>query len=212
METKNKTTRAFNNESLLSIKPMVQMGMLSAVAAILMMFELPLPFAPDFYKIDFSEVSVLIGSFVLGPVAGVVIEALKVLLHAVFKGSMTMGIGDLANFLIGISFVLPASLIYRYRKTRKTAVIGMIGGTLFMTIVGCVLNAYVLLPLYAKMFQLPMDTLIAMGSAVNPSIHGMGGFIMMAVAPFNLLKGVLVSLVTFLIYKKISRILKANIL
>jgi len=212
MTTNTQATEVINKKSLLTVRPMVQMGMLAAIATILMMFEIPLPFAPSFYKIDFSEIPVLIGSFALGPVAGVIIEALKVLLHVVFKGSTTMGIGDAANFLVGISFVLPASLIYRRHKTRKTAVIGMIVGTLFMTAAGCVMNAYVLLPLYAKMFHMPMDTLIAMGSAVNPAIHGLGGFVMLAVAPFNLLKGALVSIITFLIYKKISHLLKANTL
>lgn len=194
----------------INARTIAQIGMLGAVALVLMLFEIPLPFAPSFYKIDFSEVPVLIGSFAMGPVAGVLIELVKILLKLLTIGSTTAGVGDVANFLIGISFCLPAVFIYRKMHSKKGAIIGMAAGTIFMTLVGCFLNAYVLLPTYAKAFQMPIDALVAKGTAVNGHITSLFTFVAFAVAPFNLLKGVLVSLVVALIYKKISPILKQS--
>ena len=191
-------------------RTLVQIGMLSALAIILMQFEIPLPFAPAFYKIDFSEVPVLIGCFSMGPFAGVLIELIKVILNVAIKGTMTMGIGDAANFLIGCAFCVPAALIYQKKRTKSGAVTGMVVGTVIMTILGCVLNAYILLPVYAKAFEMPLDALVSMGTEVNGAITGLMTFVLFAVAPFNLLKGVLVSFIVFLIYKKISPIFKMN--
>lgn len=194
----------------INARTIAQIGMLGAVALVLMLFEIPLPFAPSFYKIDFSEVPVLIGSFAMGPVAGVLIELVKILLKLLTIGSTTAGVGDVANFLIGISFCLPAVFIYRKMHSKKGAIIGMATGTLFMTLVGCFLNAYVLLPTFATAFHMPIDDLVAMGTAVNGHITSLFTFVAFAVAPFNLLKGVLVSLVVALIYKKISPLLKQS--
>ena len=188
-------------------RTLVQVGMLSAIAIILMQFEIPLPFAPTFYKIDFSEVPVLIGCFSMGPFAGILIELIKVILNVVIKGTMTMGIGDVANFLIGCAFCVPAALIYQKKRTKNGAVAGMAAGTVSMTVIGCVLNAYILLPVYAKAFEMPLDALISMGTEVNGAITGLTTFVLLAVAPFNLLKGLLVSLVVFVVYKKIRQVL-----
>lgn len=188
-------------------RTLVQIGMLSALAIILMQFEIPLPFAPAFYKIDFSEVPVLIGCFSMGPFAGILIELIKVILNVAIKGTMTMGIGDAANFLIGCAFCVPAALIYQKKRTKSGAVTGMVLGTVIMTILGCVLNAYILLPVYAKAFEMPLDALVSMGTEVNGAITGLMTFVLFAVAPFNLLKGILVSLIVFFVYKKIRQVL-----
>ena len=197
-ETKNK----------MSVKMITQAGMLGAIAVVLMLFEIPLPFAPAFYEIDFSEVPVLVGAFAMGPLAGLLIEFVKILFNLLINGTTTAGVGEIANFLIGISFCLPASLIYRKMHSKKGAIVGLASGTLIMTAAGCFLNAYVLLPAYAKAFEMPIDALVGMGTAVNAKITDLFTFVVFAVAPFNLLKGVLVSLVVVLIYKKISPILK----
>ena len=189
-----------------NLRNLVQIGMLGAVSVVLMMFEIPLFFAPSFYKIALSEIPVLIGTFAMGPVAGMFIELIKVVLHMLFKGSSTAGVGDFANFLIGCAMIVPAGLIYKKKHNRTGAIVGMISGTLFMTILGCFLNAYVLLPAYAKAFQMPMDALVGMGTAVNSHITSVTTLVIFAIVPFNLLKGVLVSLIVFLIYKKISPI------
>lgn len=190
------------------VRKMVQISMLSGISLILMLFEIPLWFAPGFYEIDLSEVAVLIGAFAMGPAAGVLIEAVKILLNLLVNGTVTAGVGELANFLIGCSFVIPAAVIYKKKKSRKGALIGMAAGTAAMTVFGCLMNAYVLLPAYSAAFGMPMEALVGMGSALNRWITNLPTFVMWAVAPFNLLKGALVSGVTLLLYKKIRPILK----
>lgn len=200
-----------NTKSRIGVRTIVQVGMLAAIAAMLMlMFEIPLPFAPSFYEIDLSEVPVMIGTFTMGPVAGAIIELVKLLLKVILKGSDTMGVGELANFLIGCSLCVPAGIIYKKMRSRKGAVIGMAVGTIFMTVVGCFVNAFVLLPVYSKLFEMPIDALVGMGTAVNGWITNLSTFVVFAVAPFNLIKGVLVSLIVFLIYKRISPIFKIS--
>ena len=194
----------------LNTKMIAQIGMLAAIAVVLMLFEIPLPFAPSFYEIDFSEVPVLIGAFTMGPLAGVIIELVKIILNLCINGTVTAGVGEFANFVIGCALVLPAAIIYKRKKTKKGAMIGLVTGTLFMTFAGCFINAYIMLPTYAKAFGMPIDALVEMGSAVNASITDLFTFVMFAVVPFNLLKGVLVSIIVLLIYKKISPILKMN--
>ena len=199
-----------NAGSRSKVRTMAQVGMLSAIAVVLMLFEIPLPFAPAFSEIDFSDVPVLAGCFAMGPAAGVAIEFLKILLNFAINGTATAGVGEIANFLIGCSLVVPAALIYKFKKTRTGAIVGMAAGTVFMTAVGCLLNAFVLLPTYAVAFGMPIDGLVQMGTAVNSAIDSLTTFVLFAVAPFNLLKGVLVSLIVFLIYKKISPVFKMN--
>ncbi len=194
-------------------RTIAQVAMLGAVAGVLMNFEFPIPFlAPAFYQLDFSEIPVLVGSFAMGPVAGILVELVKILVHLVTKGTITAGVGDIANFLMGCAFVVPAGLIYRmhFIKSRKHAVMGMAAGTLLTTVLACVLNAYVLLPAYGKAFGMPMETFIEMGSAVHSSVNGLLGFVIMIIVPFNLVKYTLTSAIVFFIYKKIRVILKAD--
>ena len=201
-------SQAANVNSATRIRTIVSIGMLSGIAAVLMLFEFPLLFiAPSFYKLDFSEVPVLIGAFAFGPIAGMAIELIKILLNLVMNGTLTFGIGEFANFMIGCALVVPASIIYSINKTRKGAVKGLIVGTLFMIVAGVILNAYVLLPFYAQ-FMGGMDSLIGLGTAMHPSINSAISFAVLLVAPFNLVKGTAVSLLTMLLYKRISRIIK----
>lgn len=203
----NSTTKTSASKSASTARKVAQIGMLAAIATVLMLFEIPLPFAPSFYELDFSEVPILIGCFAMGPAAGACIELIKILLNFIINGTMTAGVGEIANLLIGCSFVIPAGIIYRKMHSKKGALIGMVTGTLFMTFVGCFLNAYILLPTYAKAFEMPIDALVGMGTAVNAHITNLFTFVAFAVAPFNLLKGVLVSFIVLLVYKKISPIL-----
>ncbi len=189
------------------VKLLTKIAILGAISFILMAFDFPIPFIPSFYKIDFSEVFILIGGFALGPVPAAIIEAVKVLLKLLIKGTDTAYVGDLANFIIGCALVVPASMIYHRNKTRKGAVTGMITGVLVMTVVGVIVNYFVLLPAYSFFYRLPMDVLIGMGSALIPLIKDKLTFVLLATTPFNLVKGLLVSLLTMLVYKRVSPLL-----
>ncbi|MGN1184171.1 MAG: ECF transporter S component [Oliverpabstia sp.] len=211
MSVTTNTEKRTNVKSGTNVRTMVQIAMLSAVATVLMLVEFPLPFiAPSFYELDFSEVPVLIGAFAMGPLAGAIIELIKILLNFVLNGTMTAGVGELANFLMGCAFVVPAGIIYKKSKTRKNAVIGMVTGVICMAVAGCILNGAVLLPAYGKAFGMPTDAFVQMGSAIFPIIDNIFTFCLFCVVPFNLIKGVVVSVMTLLLYKYISRLLKGE--
>jgi len=188
-----KTHVKFSSEKT-KVNKLVIMAMLSAVAVVLMYFDFPLVFlAPGFYKLDFSEVPVLIGSFLLGPCAGVIIEAVKVLLHMCLKGTTT------------------ALVIYHLHKTKKMAVVSLIAGGVILIISGTLLNAFYLLPKYSQLYGMPVSAFIEMGSKINGSIHNLFSFVALAVAPFNLIKSVIDGVVTFVLYKYLSRHLKETV-
>ena len=192
-------------------RKLVEIWMLGGIATVLMLFEFPIPFiAPPFYELDFSEVPVLVGAFALGPMAGASIELVKILINLLINGTATAFVGEIGNYLLGCSFIIPAALIYKKRKTKKNALIAMVIGTIAMTVFGCFLNAYVLLPTYATAFGMPIDAIVGMGSAINANINDVMTFVIIAVAPFNIIKGIIVSVITLLIYKHISPILKGN--
>ncbi len=193
--------------SISSARYISYVAMFSALAGILMFFEIPLPFAPSFYKLDLSEIPVLISTFLLGPVAGVVTEFLKVVIKLLFKGTTTAFVGDYANFVVGCSMILPASIIYHCHKSKKTALIGMAVGTITLTVFGSLFNAVYLLPRFAELYGTPLDAIIAMGTQVNARITSVSTLVLFAVVPFNLLKGVVVSLITFLLYKRVEKLL-----
>ncbi len=189
------------------IKTVAKIGILGAIATVLMLFEIPLWFAPSFYEIDLSEVVVMIGGFALGPIAGVFIELVKILLNLLLNGTVTAGVGELANFVIGCAYILPAAILYRRKKTFKSAILGMVIGTVSITVVGAIMNLYVMLPAYVALAGFPMEALIGMGSAVNPAIDSVGTLVLFATVPFNLIKGIITSLLVGILYKRLSPIL-----
>ncbi len=201
---KNGTKTARKNTKML-----VTAAMLAGIAAVLMFFDFPVPFLPVFYKIDFSELPVLIGTFMMGPGIGTAIEAIKILTKMLMKGSGTAGVGEIANFLIGCSFILPAGFIYRLKKTKRGAIVGLCAGTVSCVIIGCLLNAFVLLPLYAGAFG-GMENVIKVGTEANSAITDIGTLVIFATAPLNLIKCVSVSVITMLVYKPLSRFIKGN--
>ena len=191
---------------LLTTRNVVFMGMFGARAAVLMLFEFPLPFiAPSFYGLDLAEVPILVGSFALGPLAGMVMEFVKILIKLVLKPTSTGFVGEFANIVVGCALVLPAGLVYRFKKTKKGAVAGMIAGTITMSVVGVVINALVMLPFYSNF--MPLENIIAAGAAINPAVSNIWTFAIICVGPFNIIKGVVVSLITALVYKRISVII-----
>lgn len=195
----------------IKIQWMVKVAATAAVAVVLMLFEFPLPFlAPPFYELDLSEVPVLVGTFALGPLAGVTIELLKIVINLLINGTQTACVGEFANFLIGVAFVIPAELIYRRKKCKKNAVLGMVLGGLTMIIIAGLLNAFVLIPVYSKAFKIPTETIVEMGRAIHTSIDSLAKLVLLCVVPFNAIKVVLVSVITAVIYKPLSPILKVR--
>lgn len=197
-----------DSERILATRKIAVIGVFSAISAILMVMEFPVPFAPPFYGIDFSELPALIGAFAYGPVTGVMIEFCKILIKIFIKPTSTAFVGELANFVVGCTLILPASIIYLQKKTRKRAILATVTGTLIMAAFGTAFNAVYLLPKFAQMYGMPMEQIISMGTAIHPSIHSVTGLVVMCVAPLNLLKGGLVSILTVLVYKKLSPVLK----
>lgn len=166
----------------------IKIGILSAIGVILMLFQIPVVPAFPWLQIDLSDIPALIGGFAFGPLAGVIIEALKNVLHILVSGSSTGGVGEIANFLIGVSFVWPASYIYNREKTKKNAIIGMIVGTISIIIMGILANIYILLPLFHISFK---------GKALLT-------YILVGIIPMNLLKSILISVITLILYNKLA--------
>ena len=189
-------------------KKVAYTGMFAALAGVLMLLEIPLFFAPSFYEMDLSEIPVMICAFSLGPVSGVVCELIKIVVKLLIKGTSTAFVGDFANFVVGCAMVLPASIVYQKIKTKKGAAISLATGGLVMTVFGSLFNALYLIPAFANLYGIPLDTIIGMGTEVNSSITSVATLVIFAVVPFNLLKAVIVSLVTMLLYKRVKRLIK----
>lgn len=183
---------------------LTKVSLLSVIAYIIMFAEFPLFFLPPFLKIDLSDIPAIVGAFALGPGAGVIIELVKNILHGL-TASSTGGVGDIANFIVGSAFVIPAAVIYKRKKSKKTAVVGLLVGTIVMTILAGILNYYLLIPFYSKF--MPIETIIEMSSAANSAITDMKSLIIYGVVPFNIVKGVMLTILSVIIYKKISPLL-----
>lgn len=185
---------------------LVLTALLSAIAAVLMFFEFPLTFiAPSFYQFDFSELPVLIGTFMINPVAGIVIEAVKILLKLIIKGTSTGFVGELANFAVGCALVVVAGIIYKFKRTKLGAIIGMICGTFSMAIVAVFFNCFVLIPLYSAF--MPIEQIIQLGKDIIPLVNDTFTFCLFCVAPFNIVKGIIISVIAFIVYKPLERLI-----
>ncbi|MGN0644932.1 ECF transporter S component [Gemmiger sp.] len=188
------------------IRELTVTAMLAAVATVLMFLDFSLPmFIPGFVKMDVSELPALLASFSLGPVYGVAVCLIKNLLNLIFHGS-TGGIGELCNFLLGAAFVATAGIIYRRSKSRKTAVIGCLAGAAVMAVVSVPVNYFISYPVYAKMFG-GIDAILAAYQAINPNVDGLLQCLVVFNLPFTFVKGLLDSVLCFLIYKPLSPIL-----
>lgn len=187
------------------IRRIAACAILTAMAVLLMYLEIPLPFMPVFLKFDFAELPVLIGAFALGPVWGVIIELLKNLIH--LPVTQTMGIGELSNFITGVIYVGTAGLIYRKLRTKKGAAISMVVSTLVLAIVAIPVNAFITLPLYGSAMGFPLEAIIGMSAGVNPLVKDKISLLLAVFVPFNLFKGTVVGLITFFVYKPISKLI-----
>jgi len=185
---------------------LIKISLLSVIAFLIMYIELPLPMFPEFLKIDISDLPALLGAFALGPVAGVTIELFKNILHGLLA-TKTAFVGELANFLVGGVLVFISGYIYKAHKSKGGAIGGLLTGVVVMSIFAGVLNYFVILPLYETVLGFPITAVVGMGTLINHNITNLNSFIIWMIIPFNLLKGVIISVLTLALYKRVSPIL-----
>ena len=172
-----------------SIQNLIYTAMLAAVAGVLMSLEFSVPMMPPFYKVDFSDVPSVIAVFLMGPVSGICVEVIKLLIKLITVGTNTMYVGELANLIAAFLFVWPLWFLYqKLGANRKAAVEALLLSIVIRTACACFINANITLPLYAKAMSLPLDEVIRMVASVNPAIKDLNGFIILATIPFNVLK------------------------
>ena len=183
-------------------------GIMSAVSAVLMMLSFNIPIMPSFIKMDFSELPALITAFSIGPVWGVAVCLIKNLVNLPF--TTTAGVGELSNFVLGAMLVLPAGLIYEKNKTRVGALVGSAVGSLIMAVVSIPWNYFVTYPAFVKILNFPLEAILGMYQKINPSVDGLLQALLVFNLPYTFCKGLVISLLTFLVYKRLSPILKGK--
>lgn len=193
------------------VKKIAFIGLMGAVSAILMLFRFPIPFMPPFMSFDLSGLMEMLGGFMFGPTAAVCIIIVKILLQLVMQGSFSLGTGELQNFILSCSYVLPALIVYGRNKSRKRAAAGMACSTVLVSVVAVFTNLYLIIPFYVKLFGMTMDDIIGMCSAVNPAMKNAMTMALFGILPFNLIKYGVTSVVTFIIYKRLSRVIRGVI-
>ena len=191
-----------------NVRTIIFIGLLGALSFVLMLIRFPLPFAPSFLDFDIAELPALFAGFFLGPVSGLLVSVVKILLKLAVQGTTTAFVGEAMNLATSATFVLTASVIYRINHTRRGAVIGLVAATLTVSVVGVILNAYIAFPAYATLFGLSLDKIVGMGAAVNPLVKDVVTLMIFAVFPFNIVKHGVTSLITFLMYKRCGSALR----
>ena len=204
--TNTQTVTADKAEKKVNVRYLTVTAMLSAIAYILMFLDFSVPFMPSFIKMDLSELPALIGSFAMGPVCGVVVCLIKNVLHLFI--TTTGGVGELSNFILGAAFVLPAGLIYKHKKSRKSALIGSLTGAVFMGIFSIVSNYYLVYPVYYNF--MPADTILAAYQAIFPGVKSILQSLIVFNMPFTFIKAMISVVITFLVYNHLVPILTMN--
>ena len=188
-----------NREKIIKL---ILTGIFAGMAVILMVFfEFPLPFFPSFYQIDFSDLPALVAGVFIGPVYGALVVVVKILMYLIMKPSITAYVGELASVLISLSYILPISLINKYMKNKKKVIISLIIGTICISFAGGLLNYFLLIPAYSKYMELPLEVIIGIGQDIIPAIKNLFTFVLLASVPFNLFKGIVVSILYYFIHR-----------
>ena len=197
--------------SRMKVKKIAFIGLMGAVSAVLMLLRFPIPFMPPFLSFDLSGVMEMMGGLMFGPLEALCIIVVKILLQLVMQGSMSLGTGELQNFILSSAYVLPAVLIYYRKKTKKSAIVGMAVSSIIVAVVAVITNLYLIIPFYVKLFGMSMDDIISMCSAVNPAMKDTMSLVIFGLVPFNLIKYGATSVVTFIIYKRLSGVIRGII-
>ena len=195
-------------EQKTNIRKLVLIAMLAALSAALMLFHVPLPFAPAFLEFDVAELPVLFAGFFLGPISGTLVVVIKVGLKLLQQGTTTVFVGELSNIFHSLTFMLPAAYVYKRNRSKTGAVLGMVVGTLVASILAVCSNAWVMFPLYAKLYSLPVEAIVEMAAAVNPLVKDEMSLMLFSILPFNLVKFSVTSILTYLIYKRAGTVLR----
>lgn len=207
----NDTATRKTGKVKICVREMTFISLMGALSAVLMLFRFPLPFLPPFMSFDFTAIVEIIGGFMFGPVAAFFIILLKILLQLVMQGTGSFGTGELQNLILSCSYVMPALLIYNSKKTKKRAVIGMAVGTVTVSVAAIFSNLYLIIPFYAKLFGMTLEDIVAMCTAVNPAVTDAFSMALLGIVPFNIIKYGVSSVLTFFVYKHLSRPIKAFI-
>lgn len=194
-----------------SAQKVVFVAILATIAYLLMLLRFPLPFMPPFMDFDLSGIPEMIGTFLLGPSSGILIALLKNLLKLATTGSSSMFTGEAINFLLSVSYLWPAWFVYQRRKTKKDAVLGMVTGTFVATIMACLTNIYVILPFYGELYNLPMEDIIAMTKSVNPYVNSIPRLVIIGIAPFNLIKNGVTTILIALSLDRLKTLFKKQV-
>ena len=189
------------------IRMITLIAIFGALAAVLMVFRFPLPFMPPFLSFDLAGVPELIVAFTFGPLAGILVVVLRILLQLVISGTNSMFTGELQGLMLSLALVLPASIIYQHNKTKKGAIQGMVAGSITNVVVAVFTNMVIIIPFYVALYGMDMDAIISMTQAVNPYVDSTFKLVLLGIIPFNIIKNVATCLVTFVIYKKISPVM-----
>lgn len=192
--------RVQKKERILTTSFMTKVSVLSVMGFLLMMFQIKIPFCPPFMDLDLGDLPSVIGTLVLGTSAGIWIEFIKNLIYFFVKDS-TAGVGELANFLVGIAYLIPIGLLHNKFKSFKSYLAGALIGSFFMVITACLFNYFVLIPVYAIMFGMPLDAIIGMTQEVNPIVTDLKTLIFFSVAPFNIVKAIILGVLGYFMYK-----------
>lgn len=195
----------------LCVRQMTFISMMGAVSGVLMLFQFRLPLLPQFMSFDFSPIPEMIGGLMFGPVSAFYIIIVKILIHLVTQGTTSIGTGELQNLILGCAYVMPAILIYNLKKTKKRALIGMIIGTISVSVASIFSNLYIIMPFYAKLSGNTVDYFIDMCIGINPFIKDTLTLALFGILPFNLIKYGVSSILTFILYKRLSRVIRSYI-
>ncbi len=208
---KTNQTAANQEFSVSRTRKLVFIAILGAISFLLMLINFSLPFAPSFMKFDIADMPALFAGFFLGPLSGFLVVAIKLLLKIVIQGTETAFVGEFSNLTGSAFFVLTAAWIYRKNRTKKGAIIAMTVSSVAVSVLYIFLNAYVMFPLYSRLYGIPLEAIIGMGTAINPRITNLTTMMLLSVFPFNLVKHLVTDIITFLVYKRTGNFLR-NIL
>lgn len=194
-------------KKVFTMKRLTLIGMMGALASVLMLFRFPLPFMPPFLSFDLAGVPELIGGFTLGPISAFLIVVVKILIQLIVSGSKSMLVGELQSLMLSCALVIPAAMIYQKDKTRHGAMKGMVVGSILCVITAVVTNLTMIIPFYIQLYGMTMDSIVASSGSVNPLIHDVTTLALVGILPFNVIKTIANCAVTLVVYKKISRLI-----